>query len=182
MKRHLHDVLAIWSAAPAWESFEPHRPSVCQGHQLSNNHTRKSLRSRSVVPGINERIDVNYCNMGWAAQSGSKRVRVAYNNAIEFCITLSGNRDAPEMSGLSYFTIHIQSWIFKTQCKFNHSSKKLKHVKSKPKWSPWDNKIQLFNNKNAVILFQYLCTNPVLIPNFWSDLQSGWIQIQKGSL
>jgi len=33
-----------------------------------------------------------------------------------------------EMSGLSYFTIQIQSWIFKTQSKSNHSTKFFKNV------------------------------------------------------
>jgi len=32
--------------------------------------------------------------------------------------------------------------------------------------------IQLFTNKNAAILLHWLSPNPVLILNFWSDLQS----------
>jgi len=40
------------------------------------------------------------------------------------------------MSGLSYFAIQIQSWIFKTQSKSNRSPKSWRNSKSKSKWSP----------------------------------------------
>jgi len=53
------------------------------------------------------------------------------------------------MSRLSYFT--IQSWVFDTQSKYNHSPKIFSNVKSKFKRSPKTNKIQLFANKNAAI-------------------------------
>jgi len=39
------------------------------------------------------------------------------------------NYPIPEMSGLSYFAVQIQSWIFKTQSKSNHSPKKFKKFK-----------------------------------------------------
>ena len=40
-------------------------------------------------------------------------------------------RPRPEVSGLSNFAIQIQSWIFQTQSKSNHSPKRLKKLKSK---------------------------------------------------
>ena len=38
-------------------------------------------------------------------------------------LSTTQNRQTPEMSGLSYLAIQIQSWIFKTQSKPNHSWK-----------------------------------------------------------
>jgi len=57
-----------------------------------------------------------------------------------------------EMSGLSYFTIQIQSWIFKTQSKSNHSTKFFKNV------GPSPNKVRIlikssFFTKNAANSF-----------------------------
>jgi len=39
---------------------------------------------------------------------------------------------SPEMSGLSYFAIRIQSWNFKAQSKSSHSPKSMKNLKSNP--------------------------------------------------
>jgi len=83
------------------------------------------------------------------------------------CGGLTAESYTPEMSGLSYFTMQIQSWIFKTQSKSKRNPKIVKCKLQKI------NKIQLSNNKNAAILFHWLSPNPVLILNFLSDLQSG---------
>ena len=50
----------------------------------------------------------------------------------------------PEVSGLSYFAIQIQSWFVKTQSKFNHSPKNFSNVLSKSKGSE---KCSLFTTK-----------------------------------
>ena len=55
--------------------------------------------------------------------------------------------------GLSYFSIQIQSWIFKTQSK--SILQKIFNLKPKTKWSQKNNKIQLLNNRNAAIPFHF---------------------------
>jgi len=42
-------------------------------------------------------------------------------------------RYIPDMSGLSYFTIEIQAWIFEMQSKSNHSPNDFENIKSKSK-------------------------------------------------
>jgi len=72
-----------------------------------------------------------------------------YNSTI-ICDILN---QPPKMSGLSYFSIQIQSWIFKIPSKSNHSQTFLKlkvHVQIK---SNKITKIQLFNNKYHAIRF-----------------------------
>jgi len=66
------------------------------------------------------------------------------SGALESLLSLTGQQmkkrvqaasvpQGSEMSGLSYFAIQIQSWIFKTQSKSNHSPKSLRKPKSKSK-------------------------------------------------
>jgi len=73
------------------------------------------------------------------------------------------------MSGLSYFTIQIQFWIFKIQSKSNHGPKSLNNIK-----------IQVQIQSRKLTKYRFLTTkimqffsNPVLILNLRSYLQSG---------
>jgi len=61
----------------------------------------------------------------------------------------------PEMSGLSYFAIQIQSWLFKIKSKSKHSPKDYSNVKSKSKASPNNLKNVAFSQQTYPISFPF---------------------------
>jgi len=86
------------------------------------------------------------------------------------------------MSGLSNFAIQIQSWLFKTLSKSNHSPKFFSNVKSKPKWSPKYLKNAVFSQQKCRISFPLTQSKSGPVPEFWRDLQSGSSPIQVQSI